>query len=182
MNGTTTPFVSLPLEQRQAVFNSWETARSPALRRLHTSLGRLAIAQYLGHSRTAARAMGYKPTPTPPGQVYPYAFASADELRTATPDVIVVGSGAGGGVVAKELAEAGLSVLVIEHGEHFAPNGHVLTDAQARALMFEGAGIATSDGGQLVLLAGKVFGGGTTVNLAASIGVSRRGSPSLANP
>ncbi|TXT11193.1 hypothetical protein VHUM_01944 [Vanrija humicola] len=169
MNGTTTPFVNLPLEKRQAVFLSWERRRCPDLRRLHHALTRLAVAQYLGHSRTAARAMGYNPPATPPGQVYPYKFASDHELRTATPDVIIVGSGAGGGVVAKELAEAGLSVLVIESGEHFPPNGLVLTDAQARALMFEGAGMATSAGGDLLLLAGKVFGGGTTVNLAASI-------------
>src|ERR1700690_1508636 len=31
-------------------------------------------------------------------------------------DAIVVGAGAGGGVVAKELSEAGLSVVVIERG------------------------------------------------------------------
>ncbi len=35
-------------------------------------------------------------------------------------DVVVVGSGAGGGIVAKELAEAGLSVVVFERGKKYS--------------------------------------------------------------
>ncbi|MDH3531937.1 MAG: GMC oxidoreductase [Gammaproteobacteria bacterium] len=45
-----------------------------------------------------------------------------------TADVVVVGSGAGGAVVAKELAEAGLSVIVIEAGRRFVPLADYLTD------------------------------------------------------
>ena len=36
-------------------------------------------------------------------------------------NAVVVGSGAGGGIVAKELAEAGLSVLLLERGQWFTP-------------------------------------------------------------
>jgi len=51
-------------------------------------------------------------------------------------DVIVIGSGAGGGVIAKELGEAGLKVIVLEAGKRYVPYDdyptHV-TDFEVRA-------------------------------------------------
>ena len=38
------------------------------------------------------------------------------ENRTLTPDFCIIGSGAGGGVCALKLAEAGFDVLVLEEG------------------------------------------------------------------
>ena len=39
-----------------------------------------------------------------------------------TCDVCIIGSGPGGGVVAKELAEKGVSVVLLEEGGHFTVN------------------------------------------------------------
>ena len=38
-----------------------------------------------------------------------------------TTDVVVIGCGAGGGVIARELGEAGLQVVVLEAGKRFNP-------------------------------------------------------------
>lgn len=48
-------------------------------------------------------------------------------------DVIVIGSGAGGGVIAKELGEAGLEVIVLEAGKRYDP----YNDYPTQALDFE---------------------------------------------
>ncbi len=48
--------------------------------------------------------------------------------KKQTTDVVVIGCGAGGGVIAKELGEAGLSVVVLEVGKRFTPSDY-LTDA-----------------------------------------------------
>ena len=45
-----------------------------------------------------------------------------------TTDVIVIGSGAGGGVIAKELGEAGIKVVVLEAGRRYRPFNDYPTD------------------------------------------------------
>jgi choline dehydrogenase-like flavoprotein len=51
------------------------------------------------------------------------------QSRKDSADVIVIGSGAGGGVIAKELGEAGLSVIVLEAGKRFRPYDDYPTQA-----------------------------------------------------
>ena len=43
--------------------------------------------------------------------------------QTLSADVCIIGSGAGGAVVASQLAHAGLKVLVLEEGGYFKPPG-----------------------------------------------------------
>jgi len=57
-----------------------------------------------------------------------------DSVRSMHPahdsaDVIVIGSGAGGGVIAKELGEAGLEVIVLEAGKRYDPYNDYPTHA-----------------------------------------------------
>src|SRR3954447_3598447 len=84
--------------------------------------------------------LGYEELETPrePVRLVPLAPSRSSRAvparaRTDSADVVVVGSGSGGAVVAKELAEAGLSVVVIEAGRRFAP----LTDYRSDRRDFE---------------------------------------------
>ena len=72
-----------------------------------------------------------KPRPrksTPPIYVSSATPSSLVSPRANTADVVVVGCGAGGAVAAKELAEAGLSVIVLEAGRRYEPYSDYLTD------------------------------------------------------
>ena len=84
--------------------------------------------------------------------------------QTLTCDVLVVGSGAGGGVTAAELSAAGQTVIVAEKGNYFSNARLPGTEIEGMRRLYEGRGtLRTSDRGAIVL-AGSTLGGGTTVN------------------
>lgn len=76
----------------------------------------------LGYPRLTEPQPRPRPLPVEPshGMVSQPSFRPRSRTADAA-DVIVVGCGAGGAVVAKELAEAGLSVIVLEAGKRYEP-------------------------------------------------------------
>jgi choline dehydrogenase-like flavoprotein len=79
-------------------------------------------------------------------------------------DVVVVGSGAGGGVIAGVLAMQGKRVVVVEAGGLSAPRDYRQLEIEASTTMMYRGGLAMSADGNIGLLAGATLGGGTTVN------------------
>lgn len=81
-------------------------------------------------------------------------------------DYIIVGSGAGGGPLARWLTAAGHSVLMLEAGSRFRPHEYPDNELEANnCLMWNGGMDASRDAG-FMFLRGKVFGGGTVINQA----------------
>ncbi|MDQ6834719.1 MAG: GMC family oxidoreductase N-terminal domain-containing protein, partial [Actinomycetota bacterium] len=82
-------------------------------------------------------------------------------------DVVIVGSGAGGGAAAGVLAGAGLDVIVIESGGYYDDEDFEGSEFKALTNYYMGAPSATHDQ-SVGLIAGACLGGGTVVNYSTS--------------
>ena len=90
-------------------------------------------------------------------------------------DVVVVGSGAGGGVVAGELAQRGRDVLLLEAGPHVTAAGFTRWEAKAnRDLWWPLRFGFLPDGDAVTFLAGRCVGGTTTVNTKVALRAHER--------
>lgn len=83
-------------------------------------------------------------------------------------DVVVVGSGSGGGVAAGVLAAAGLDVVVLEKGAYHNEADFAHHEPHALSQMYLDAGLGTTSDGAIAMLAGSTLGGGTVVNYTTS--------------
>ena len=115
--------------------------------------------------------MGYPgPDGAAPQVAKPIEVTSITSDTVMTCDVVIVGSGAGGGTAAGVLSTAGLDVVVVEAGGYLNESDftHLESDAYAR-MYLDGALNSTADGG-IIMLAGATLGGGTVINYTTSFG------------
>jgi hypothetical protein len=90
-------------------------------------------------------------------------------------DVIVVGSGAGGGVVAGELAQCGRKVLLLEAGPHLKSADFRRWEAKADHDLYWPLRFAPlPDGDVLTFLSGRCVGGSTTINTKVALRAHER--------
>jgi choline dehydrogenase-like flavoprotein len=97
------------------------------------------------------------------------AEGGAPSTVTLEADVVIVGSGAGGGVVACELAEAGRSVIVLEAGPFVAEPGMPTGELAAFDRLYLDHGTTSAVDTAVAILAGSCVGGGTVVNWTTCI-------------
>ena len=86
------------------------------------------------------------------------------------PKVAVIGSGAGGAVVAARLAELGkYDVAIFEAGPRFRPNQYPLDTLVGMSQLFEGALMTLTRNLDVHLLRGRLVGGGTVMTSGLSV-------------
>lgn len=167
----------LDLDTRQRALRRMSLHPLPVLRQGYSALKRLAhFIYYAAPGEDGLNpnwpAIGYTPAPPPPSPE-----EAPKRLRTLpvesdlalTADAVVVGSGAGGGVIAARLAAAGKDVIILEKGGYYSESDFSGSEAvMTPALYLRRGTLATSDLGMIVL-AGSTLGGGTVVNWSTSL-------------
>jgi choline dehydrogenase-like flavoprotein len=91
-----------------------------------------------------------------------------DQDLTIEADVIVVGSGAGGGVTAELLTMAGLKVLIVEEGMLKSSKDFKMREADAYPALYQESGARKTRDKGINILQGRTVGGTTTVNWTSS--------------
>jgi len=174
LTGRPVPFHHWSREQRVAVMSAWSTSRLTFRRQLFQVFKRLSLLAFLGDTEADGTnpvwpEIGYPgPVSAPPPTPKPIRTTTLDGDTTLTCDAVVIGSGAGGGVVAGELASAGKEVIVLEEGGYYnEADFDQLELSMMRKLYYQGGFAATSDAA-IALVAGGCLGGGTVVNYSTS--------------
>jgi choline dehydrogenase-like flavoprotein len=169
------PFSQMSQAQREAVLRSWALSRLGVRRKAFQAFKRITL--FLAYGNPPQGAHPVWSVIHYPGAVNHAAGAERPSLplfevtgeTTLTADVLVIGSGAGGGVAAAELAAAGHDVLVVEKGEYYTDAQLTGNEVQSTQTMFEKKGALTTKDTTMMILAGATLGGGTTVNWSGSL-------------
>jgi len=166
---------ALPVDERERLLLRW--AHSPiALKRSGFQAFRKLIsflayaAPGLDGPNPLLATIGYAPDAPPvkselsPVRATPIDRSPGAEPVTLEADVVVVGAGAGGGVVAAELAAAGRAVIVLEAGPAVDESTMPHTELEAFSRLYLNHGLLATWDGAISMLAGSGVGGGTLVN------------------
>jgi choline dehydrogenase-like flavoprotein len=163
----------LPLEARTQIVHGI-AASSPEAKLGVRQLRATTFLFFYGLPDEAGRnanweAIGYPGPLSPPPSPQQAPKTIAVEQLTGEPatleaDACVIGSGAGGGVIAAELARAGRSVVVLEMGQYRNEADFKQLELPGMFELYLGGGLASSEDGSIAILAGSTLGGGTVVN------------------
>ncbi|KAA8912988.1 hypothetical protein FN846DRAFT_931329 [Sphaerosporella brunnea] len=182
--GTTVRFRELSREQREQIMQGWKNAYLSVFKGLFDFLKAITMFVYLRTSPELFEALGYpRVDPRKLGAQELAArnlpkftfetFGGAEEVEMET-DVVIVGSGSGGQVVAAKLAGRGLKVLVLDKGCFFPQEELPKKEVEASSTMFENGGGTTTVDGLGTIVSASTWGGGSTVNFGVSLQLPRK--------
>lgn len=189
--GHARPFYELTGGDREFVLLAWRRSYITSLRGLAKSLSSIGAKTWVQTSPLFRELSGYVDVPDdyeekkkaaaaaaedrhPPEYVFKQFATSTASNNGKQPavvetDVVIVGSGCGGGVCARVLAEAGHRVLVVEKGYYFPPSQLPMRSDTAETNLYLNRGIISTDDNSISAVAGSVWGGGGSVNWGVSL-------------
>ena len=94
--------------------------------------------------------------------------ANLEANLTTEADVVVIGTGAGGGTTAEILARSGLSVILVEEGRLYYQKDFKMDEQTAYANLYQEGMSRVTRNGAIAILQGRCVGGSTTVNWTSS--------------
>lgn len=141
LTGQITFIADQPLKVREQILDSWGRSRFGALRLLQRQLTFLTKQAWARTSLTLYPLVGIPRVPVDcrVGQGFDFKFIQlppGDEPEVLETDVIIVGSGCGGGVAARVLSESGLRVIVVDKGHYWPPQYLPMTENHGPFQMF----------------------------------------------
>jgi choline dehydrogenase-like flavoprotein len=165
-------FDRLGPDARAAYLRRWSTSRLALKRRGFQAVKRLTAWAYFSApvasgSHPLWDRIHYAPDTLPNGLPDPLAGLGPVEPTADADvgaDVCVVGSGAGGSVVAARLAAVGHRVVVLEAGPWIPGLRYPRIERTAFDRLYAGRGIVTTRDSAIAILAGATAGGGTSIN------------------
>jgi long-chain-alcohol oxidase len=174
--GGATRFTRLSQADRERVLLSWADSRVPQRRAAFQALRKGTLLAYYGkggangEANPVWEAIGYPGPLGPPDDpprpgIEPLAVG---EDTTLDCDVVVVGSGAGGGTAAAVLAQAGLDVVIVEAGRYFTEKDFDGAELSGFDRLYLNGGGMASASGSIGVLAAQGLGGSTLVNYTFS--------------
>jgi GMC oxidoreductase len=108
----------------------------------------------------------FTPPPNLPKPIKPLVFEKDSELDC---EFLIIGSGAGGGTLAKILTEKGKDVIVVDKGGYFNEADFAQKEAEATFNLYEQHGLLATTDASCTVFAGSCLGGGTVINWSASL-------------
>ncbi|KAI5954417.1 hypothetical protein KGF54_002192 [Candida jiufengensis] len=172
----------MSLKERENLIKSWRDSPIPLKNRLYRMCVSLGLKTFVTiNNELHLKAIHYpgkdlkeKAYSTQEIDPFKYDFVKKPQFQNSEIylpdiDVVIIGSGAGAGVVAHTLANDGYKTLTLEKGKYFSTSEYNFSDCDGMQELYQGGGAVSTTNQQLFILAGSTFGGGTTVNWSACL-------------
>jgi choline dehydrogenase-like flavoprotein len=178
--GQFSSFKRLSSEKREIVLQKFSQHFLPPLRQIFNALKKMTAFIYYGTSFDDKDNPNWKALKYEIPKINAKNYEDISAENTIKPieiykdadlecDVLIIGSGSGGGVVAGELATAGYNVIVVEKGIYRHYSKFDNREAESVASLYDSKGLLATKDSSITVFAGSNLGGGTTINWTGSL-------------